>query len=244
MNVLRFAALALLACGPGSILPAQQPKFTLDKNTRSIAITATEHVKNMADIATVHIGFMAYGADKDAAYASGSRLSNAIVDALRKAGVANDAIESENQTVQPAQPYELQNLSPTEKVQRAFHVQQSWTARVKADDAARVLDVATRAGANSSGQIDWSLRDPNAAESAAAAKALARARAQAAAMAEALGVRLGVLLFANNQVEAEVPLGAPARLAKAEATAITPPLAINPREIETAATVNAVFAIE
>ena len=245
MNAFRFASTALLACGLALTVQAQQPKFTLDKNTRSIAITATEHVKNMADIATVHVGFLAYGPDKDAAYANGSRVSNAIMDALRKAGVANDAIQSENQTVQQAQPYELQNLSPTERVQRAFRVQQSWTVRVKADDGAHVLDVATKAGANESGQIEWSLRDPNVAEAAAAAKAIGRARTQANAMAQELGVKLGVLLFANNEVEGQPVRPLPrVMMSKAAAADAVAPLAINPREIETSATVSAVFAIE
>ena len=241
MNAFRFAAPLFVLSLAAS---AQQPKFTLDKNTRSIAITATEKVKNMADIATVHIGFIAYGPDKDAAYANGSRVSNAIIDALRKSGIPNDAIQSENQTVVPAQPYELQNLSPTEKVQRAFHVQQSWTVRVKADDGARVLDLATKAGANQSGQIDWSLRDPNAAE-AAAAKAIGRARTQATAMAQELGVKLGVLVYASNQVEGEPVRPLPrVMMGKAMDANAVAPLVINPREIETNATVYAVFAIE
>ena len=244
MNLFRFATTSVfvLSLAAGH---AQQPKFTIDRNTRSVAITATEKVKNMADIATVHVGFLAYGPDKDTAYANGSRVSNAIMDALRKANVAKDDIQSENQSVVQAQPYELQNLSPTERVQRAFRVQQSWTMRVKADDGARVLDIATKAGANESGQIDWSLRDPNAAESAAAAKALGRARTQAAAMSQELGVKLGVLLFASNQVEAQPVRPLPMMMSKAmSANAQVAPLAINPREIETSATVYAVFAID
>lgn len=245
MNALRLVLSAALIALPLPAL-AQQPQITLDKNTRSIAITATEKVTNMADIATVHIGFIAYGPDKDTAYANGSRVSNGIMDALRKAGVPKENIQSENQIIQQAQPYELQNLSPTEKVQRAFHVQQSWTVRVKADDGARVLDLATQAGANQSGQIDWSLSDPNAAQSAAAAKALGRAKAQAAAMANELGVKLGVLVFASNQVESEPvrPLPMQMKSYAALAPPPPPPLAINPREIETSATVYAVFAID
>ena len=242
MNAFRFAVAAPLLATATLAASAQQPKLALDRNTRSIAITATEKVKNMADVATVHVGFVTYGPDKDAAYANGARVSNSIMDALRKAGVAHDDIQSENQTVQPLQPFELQTLSPTEKVQRAFRVQQTWTVRVKADDGARVLDVATRAGANDSGQIEWSLNDPKAAETAAAARALGRARTQATAMAQELGVKLGVLIYASNEVEGQPVRPMPMRVMAAAQK--VQPLAINPREVETTATVYAVFAIE
>ena len=114
-----------------------------------------------------------------------------------------------------------------------------------AADAAKVLDTAVKAGANQSGQIDWSLADPNVAQSEAAAKALQRARTQAMAMANGLGVKLGALLYASNQVEAE-PVR-PLMRAAAPMLAMTEkvqPLAINARHIETSATVYAVFAIE
>ena len=139
----------------------------------------------MADIATVHIGFIAYGPDSDCAYANGSRISNAIVKALDRCRHSSAAIESENQAVAPVQPYQVEKLTAAEKAQRQFQVTQSWTVRTNANDAAKVLDLAVKAGANQSGQIDWSFKDENAPEAQAAAKALQRARAQAEQMARA-----------------------------------------------------------
>ncbi|MDE1160821.1 MAG: SIMPL domain-containing protein [Acidobacteriaceae bacterium] len=243
------ATLATIALSVAVALPlaAQQPEFKLDRTTRSIAINSTAKVMQMADVATVHIGFIAYGPDKDAAYASASRTSNAIIDALKKAGVASADIESANQQVAETQPYQLEKLSPTEKLARAWQVTQSWTVRAKADDGARVLDLATKAGANEGGSIDWSLRDPNAAQAAAATKALQQAHSQAEAMATGLNVKLGVLLYANNSVDAEPvrPMPKVMNLAMASRSfaAAPAPLAINPRQIETSATVYAVFEI-
>jgi uncharacterized protein YggE len=221
--------------------------FSPDKNTRSIAITATESVTHEADVASLHIGYQLYGSDKDAAYAAGSAASNAILDALHRASVPNDAIESQSQSLAATQPYQFDKLSPAERAARAFQIEQGWTVRCNAADAAKLLDLAVKAGANQSGQIDWSLRDPNAAQAEAAAKALQRARAQAAAMASGLNVKLGALLYASNEVQAEPvrPLMAPMRVeALAKAPPPPPPLAISARQIETSATVYAVFAIE
>lgn len=214
------------------------------KGIRSIAITATDRVTHQADVATVNIGYELYGSDQPATYAAASKTSNAIIDALRSAGVPADTIESQQQSVAPMEPYQLNQLPANERASHAFVAQQSWTVRTSAEAAARVLDIAVKAGANKSGQIDWSLSDPNAANAEAAAHALQRAKQQAQAMATGLGVHLGALLYASNEVQTS-PIRPVPMMAVAGAMGKTaPPLAINNRQIETSATVYAVFAIE
>jgi hypothetical protein len=217
----------------------------VNKENRTIAITATDKAIVMADTATVHVGFIAYGPDKDSAYAAGSSLSNAIVKALTGSGVPSDTIESENQNVAPVQEYQVNQLTPTEKAQRKFQVTQSWTVRTSADNAAKVLDVAVKAGANQSGQIDWSLKDENAPQTEAASKALQLARTVAGQMAAGMNVKLGALIYASNLAQDE-PVRPMMRMnAMASVQAAPPaPLAINPRRIEKSATVYAIFAIE
>lgn len=235
-----FTAIAL--CVATVAVSAQT--IQVSKENRTISVTATDKVTAMADTATVHIGFIVYGPNSDAAYANGSRTSNGIVKALTAAGIPSASIESENQAVAPVQNYEVEKLTDAEKAQRKFQVTQSWTVRTNADDAAKVLDIAVKAGANQSGQIDWSFKDENAPEAEAAAKALQRARTQAAQMAQSLNARLGALLYASNEVQAS-PIR-PMMRAMAAPTAMekVAPLAINPRQIEKIATVHAVFAIE
>jgi uncharacterized protein YggE len=246
MKILRLSALifaAVLATAPSQSQTVSQT-IQVNKDNRTIAITATDKVIVMADTATVHIGFIAYGPDSDAAYATGSRISNAIVKALTAAGVPSDAIESENQNVSPVQEYQIEKLTPAEKAQRRFQVVQSWTVRTPADDAAKILDIAVKAGANQSGQIDWSLKDENAPQAEAAGKALQRARTVASEMAKGLTVKLGALLYANNETQAEPPRPLMRAMAAAPMDNKVAPLAINPRRIEKSATVYAVFAIE
>jgi len=214
------------------------------RGIRSIAITATDRVTHQADVATVNIGYELYGPDQPSAYAAASKASNAIIDALRSAGVPVDTIESQQQSVAPVESYQLNQFPANERASHAFVAQQSWTVRTSAEAAARVLDIAVKAGANKSGNIDWSLKDPNAASAEAAGKALQRARAQAEAMASGLNVKLGQLLYASNEVQAE-PIRPVPMMAMAKAEPAAPrPLAINARQIETTATVYAVFAIE
>jgi uncharacterized protein YggE len=240
MKMVPFLAVAALLTSVASAQTIQ-----VNKDNRTIAITATDSVIVMADIATVHVGFIAFGPDKDSAYAAGSNLSNAIVKSLTNAGVPSDTIESENQNVSPVQDYQVNQLTPTEKAQRKFQVTQSWTVRTSADNASKILDVAVKAGANQSGQIDWSLKDNNAPQTEAAAKALQHARTVAGQMASSLSVKLGTLLYASNETQAQPPVPLLAmRMGAASALTKVEPLAINPRRIEKSATVYAVFAIE
>jgi uncharacterized protein YggE len=242
MKILRLAAIAIAVT-----IPANAQTIQVNKDNRTIAITATDKVIALADTAAVHVGFIAYGPDSDAAYATGSRLSNAIIKSLTSAGIPSDAIESESQNVSPVQDYQVDKLTPAEKAQRKFQVTQSWTIRANASDAAKILDLAVKAGANQSGQIDWSLKDENAPQAEAAAKALQRARTVAGEMAKGMNVKLGALIYASNETQAEPvrPLMKAMMVSNGALAAPAPqPLAINPRQIEKSATVYAVFAIE
>jgi len=244
MRIIRLAALTFATAAFATMAPAQT--IQVNKDNRTIAITATDSVIAMADTASVHIGFIAYGPDKDSAYTAGSAVSNAIIKSLTGAGVPSDAIESENQTVGPVQEYQVDKLTPAEKAQRKFQVTQSWTVRSNAGDAAKILDLAVKAGANQSGQIEWSLKDANSPQAEAAAKALQRARTVAGEMAKGLNAKLGALIYASNETQAEPPRPLMKMMVANAAMAAAPaqPLAINPRRIEKSATVYAVFAIE
>jgi uncharacterized protein YggE len=240
MKMLRITAIALCTAA----IAASAQTIQVSRENRTISVTATDKVTAMADMATVHLGFIVYGPSSDAAYANGSRTSNAIVKALTSAGIPAASIESENQAVAPVQNYQVDKLTDAEKAQRKFQVTQSWTVRTNANDAAKVLDLAVKAGANQSGQIDWSFKDENAPEAEAAAKALQRAQSQAEQMAKSLNAKLGALLYASNEVQASPIRPFMRAMAAAPAMDKVAPLAINPRQIEKTATVHAVFAIE
>ncbi len=242
-------SIGLLAAGValGSIAASQAQQIDVNKSNRTIAVTATDKATADAEVATVHIGFQVYAADSQAAYALGSKTSNAISAALKKAGLEDSAIQSEAQNIAPVQQYEMQNLPEAQKAQRQFQVTQSWSVKTSAKNAAAVLDTAVQAGANQSGQIDWDVADPDTLEAQAAESALKRAHAIADQMAKGLGATLGTLVYASNQVaERPMPmLGVISGLSyKAAAAAPPPPLALSPQKVTRSATVYAVFALE
>lgn len=227
---------------------ARAQQIQVNKDNRTLAITASDSASAMADIATVHIGFLAYGPDAKAAYATGSAISNRIAKSLTAAGVARSALESESQNITETPQFELEKLPPAEQAQKKFLLRQSWTVKTKAGDAARVLNTAINAGANQSGQIDWSVADEDGLEARAAGNALTRAHAVAAQMAQGLGIHLGSLIYASNQGPEDRPVrmrAMSAGIAGSSGPVAEPvPLAIGPSQVERSATVYAVFSIE
>jgi uncharacterized protein YggE len=224
---------------------AQQVQVS--KDNRSILVSAVGAASAEADAATVHIGYQIYGPDSETAYARGSKSSHEITAALTEAGIPKDAIESDTQSIAEAQPYELNHLTPAERADRVFHLQQSWTVKTSAKDAGRVLDIAVKAGANASGQIDWRMADTDALHAKAVEDAMARAKKNAESIATGMEVKLGVLIYASNDRPPRLDgIQQFAMLQGADGRAVEKriPLAVNPKKIDDTAVIYAVYAIE
>lgn len=241
LTLLKTAMMIAVAAGLIGVAEAQTIK--VDKNNRTIAVTASDKASTDADLAVVHIGFQVFGPDEHTTYANGSKASNAIIDALKKAGVPDKSIESENQNLAPNN-YHDPKESEMERAQKQFVLNQSWTVKTKADDAARVLHLAVEAGANQSGSIDWQYQDMNGLQAKAAASALTKAQAIAQQMAQGLNVKLAGLIYASNQAPESPVRPMPMMMMKSVQAQAVAPLAINARKVEESATVYAVFAIE
>jgi uncharacterized protein len=242
----RIAA-ALILSAVAIATHAQQ--IIVSKDNRTIAVTTSADANADADTVTVQVGFVAYGADQDSAYATGSKTSNAIAAALKTAGIPQDAIQSELQSISPVQQFTSQEWTPQERAERKFQVQQGWNVKTAAANGAKVLDVAVKAGANQSGHMTWSVADQDALQARAAKLALDRARQIAQQMASGLNATLGPLVYASNEAPTRGPqplMGAEAMMAKA---IIAPPnhvepLSVSAQKVTASATVYAVFSIQ
>jgi len=243
---------AILVMGTAFSSNAFSQQIQINKDNKTIAITTSDEAAALADTAVLTVGFHIFGKEQDGTYADASKTSNAIMAALTSAGVPKEAVESEDQSLNP-----LEQNNDADKTRYAqgvrFEFTQSWHVTVPADAVANVLHMAITSGANDSGGIQWQLRKDDALEAEAAAKALEHARQIASQMATGLGVKLGALVYASNQTP---PRGILAALGLGGATLNTEsaslgiakknlaPLAISPERITKSATVYAVFAIE
>ena len=123
-----------------------------------------------------------------------------------------------------------------------FKLVQQWTVKAPPERAAEILDVAITAGATSSGDIEWTVKDERALEAQALDRAAARAKENAAVLAKAMGVHLGSLIYVSNQLSVIRPIR-PMAAFKTEAAA-PQPLAIEPHKVSRSASVYAVYSIE
>jgi hypothetical protein len=240
-----IAGLFLLAA---VAIPNYAQQIVVSKDNRTIAVTTSADAEAQADTVTVQIGFVEYGADQDSAYAAGSKTSNAIAAALKAAGIPEDAIQSESQSITPVQQYTNQDWTPAEKAERKFQVQQSWSVKTAAGNGARVLDVAIKAGANQSGQMTWSVQDEDGLQAKAAKLALDRARQIAQQMASGLNASLGPLVYASNEAPSRGPqplmMRAAGAMAAAPVAQKVEPLSVSAHKVTASATVYAVFSIQ
>lgn len=229
--------IALLAgCAAAGAQQASQAQLTIAPTNRTLTVSATNQVTVDPDVAILHVGFQTQPSDAKAAYAAGAETSNAIIGALKQAGIAETSIHSE-----------WQRLDSVYGKPHKFMLAQQWTVKVKPERAAEILDVAVTAGATDSGQIDWTVEDEQALEDKALDGAAARARAQAAVLAKGMGVKLGALVYVSNQTSAPMypmPIMRAYSAQMAGAAASPPPLAIEPRKVTSSANVYAVYAIE
>ncbi len=234
-----FPALVLLST-------AVAQTIQVDKTNRTIAITTTASASAFADIAKINVGFEVFAPDAHTAYQNGVRISNAVMDALKKAGIPKEDIQSANQSLSRTEFPEDDKTSAAERARRQFTLSQSWTVTSSAKGAATVLRLAVQAGATESGNIDWDVSNHDALQAQAAANALIHARAIATQMAAGLGVHLGSLIYASNQapIQRLIALATSNASLSAQMNGALPPLAILPQKVEESATVYAVFSIE
>lgn len=228
-----LAIAGLLAGCMAAAAQQTQIQLQIEPSNRTLTVSAEDQVSVDADVAIVHVGFQTLPSDAKQAYADGAQTSNAIVNALKTAGILETAIHSEGQQLQSVynKPHK-------------FILDEQWTVKTTPARAAEILDVAVSAGANNSGDIDWTVANEQALADRALEGATERAGAQAAVLAKGMGVTLGKLIYVSNQISSPMfPVRPLARFAAPEEKA-GPPLAIEPRKVVRSANVYAVFAIE
>lgn len=220
------SVLALSAQQPG------QPELRIEPSNRTLTVSAEDEVSVEPEVAILHIGFETQLGDAQSAYADGSRASNAIIAALKQAGIHEQDIRSESQ-----------RLDRDYQKPHKFKLVQQWTVKAPPERAAEILDMAITAGATSSGDIEWTVKDERALEAQALDRAASRAKDNAAVLAKAMGVRLGSLIYVSNQLSVVRPIRAMAAFKTADGAA-QQPLAIEPNKVSRSANVYAVYSIE
>jgi uncharacterized protein YggE len=174
--------IGLTACGPSTITVQPQPP------QRTITVTGTGMVTLTPDIAYINIGVHSQDASASAALTDNNTKSQAVIDVIKAAGVAEKDIQTTNFSIYPQQQYDNNgNLTGI------LYVVEN-TVYVTVRDLSKLgslLDASVRAGANTINSISFDLADKTGALSQARSAAVAEARKQADELTGATGVSLG-----------------------------------------------------
>lgn len=175
-------ALMLSACGPTTINQAAP------ENLRTLNVNGLGQVYLTPDIAYINIGVNTQSASASESVATNKEQSNAVIEAIKNAGVDAKDIHTTNFSIWSNPQYdEFGQISGTNYV-----VDNTVNVTVRdLNSLGSLLDSAVNAGANSIYSIQFDVADKTAAVKEARASAVEDAKTQAQELAEAAGLSLG-----------------------------------------------------
>ena len=223
-------------------LVSASPAVADASSPSTLSVDGSGSVMVRPDVASVSVSVARSDAKSAVALSAANQRVGAIVAAIRaagvpKAGIQTDFIDVSRRTVRVG-PRQHQHRV------RRYTATESLSVTSTASIAGRVIDAATRAGADSINGPDFSFSDPSAGVVAATNAALADARRRGNAAAASLGYRVtGVeSVNLNPQSTAVSPVGA-GGVGRGSTPTPTPPTNVHPGAEEVDATVAIVYTI-
>ena len=201
MKPLHLFAAGFLILAASSV-SAQE--LVIRHENRSIEVTVTQKLQVDPDIANITFGAQTFGANHDEAYLENLRVAELIVKALLDSGIKRETIESHKLSLDVQGEADQKNLTLEQRKQRHYKAHQSWTVRVTAKDAQKVVDIAVHAGANQVEDVTWEVSDPDALDARTRRAALEKARIAAEEIANTYHGKLGELLYASNSSQSQL----------------------------------------
>lgn len=235
--------LALILLSWAFVASAQD--IQINRQNKTIAVTADESVTADAEVAILAIGYHNFGSTQEAAFHENIRAAGQIAKAMLDEKIPEANIETDKLSLGRAQIDEKWNDAM--KKERQFQAEQSWHVTVPVSQAQIVVDLCVNAGANEVEDVEWNVLEPVALQAKAGGAALAKARTIAEQMAKGLGTKLGELVYASNRAPvAKMWRGMTVNTSTAMLVSADrqPKLRLFPEKVKSDATVYAVFSIE
>ncbi|HEY0556930.1 MAG TPA: SIMPL domain-containing protein [Thermoanaerobaculia bacterium] len=190
-KTLRLSVIALALAAPlaAQARPAGEEK---DMEIPILTVAGSGTARVAPDEATVRLGVLGQAPTAREAQGQVNRSAQAVLDAIRKLGVAPERIQTTGLSLNPQYAQGRGDQPP-----RITGYQAANTVSVLLDDLAKVgpvIDAGLASGANNLDGVSFGLRDDAAAKAAALADAVQSARSKADALAKALRVRLVEIL--------------------------------------------------
>ncbi|MEW5420372.1 SIMPL domain-containing protein [Amorphus sp. 3PC139-8] len=203
MRLAPLAAVTLAAVLAVSAVPA------FARDTANLTVTGTGTAAGTPDMATVSVGTVTEAASAGDALSENSSQVQAVIDAVKGAGIEARDIQTSGFSVSPRYTNPGNDSNEAPKID-GYRVTNGVTVRVRQlDTLGGLLDTLVKAGANDVSGIQFAISNTDKLEDTARTAAVADAKHKAALYAEAAGVRLGRVLAiteGGNQEPRPMPM--------------------------------------
>ncbi|HUJ56808.1 MAG TPA: SIMPL domain-containing protein [Gaiellaceae bacterium] len=220
----------------GAVAAVVEPQLARPATTppadATITVIGTGSAKAVPDQASFDFGVQTQASTATEALARNGNQAQAIVAALRKAGIDESQIQTTDVSLWPQTTNDGNEIV-------GYQASNSVDATVPIGEAGAVVDAAVAAGANNVDGPNLSVADQSSVYAAALKKALANAQAKAQAIAAASGVTLGAVQTVTEGGGQANPLPYEDELAPAAAA---PSVKIEPGTQTSQATVTVTYA--
>jgi uncharacterized protein YggE len=236
MKPIRIAAVAALVLAAAALAGVGRPDEARGEQgttTRGITVNASGTVETTPEEAALELGVETHAANAKDALAQNAERLRRVIDALRKAGVAKDDLQTSNVSLWPQHTDDGTSVT-------GYQAQNTVSAELDVAEAGDAIDAAVAAGANVVGGPSLSVGDRDALYRKALRDAVEAARAKAEAIAEAAGVKVGRVSAVVESAGYQEP-GPMAYAMRAADSAVSTPIEPGKQAIE--ATVTVTFAL-
>lgn len=203
---------------------------------RSIVTRGVGQVSGTPDTVTVVIGVSTQAPTARAALDANNSKANALLDVLRRNGVAGNDVRTSQLSINP-------NYNDKSTTITGYQVDNTVRASLHGiDKAGALLDAAVGAVGDAVRiqQISFSIGDDSALRAKARAAAVSNAKAQASQLAQAAGVRLGGLRSVTELATGDAPVSYDIQAAAGAATGSVP---LQPGQLDITVAVDLVYDI-
>jgi uncharacterized protein len=237
----------LLLLSLAGVAGAQE--LPINRQNRTVDVTVTATVSAFANLAEVRFSCDTKSPTHEQAYEKNVEKAARVVKALLDAGIPKDDIVSADISLEEEDRTTDETKSGAKRVP-SFEAIQTWTVRVAAPDAQKVVDTVVEAGADTIGDVKWMLSDPDVTMAKARLAAIQKARANASDIANGLGAKLGEVIYVTNVSVSATLMERQELMSNVLGSGgkpVVPPtqkLQLFPERIEKQATVRVVFALD
>jgi uncharacterized protein YggE len=216
---------------------AENGSSSTAKPARTITVSSTATVKAKPDEAVVNLGVRSESPDSATAFAQNAKDMQAVLDALKAAGISDKDIQTTNvslnqRVVNAGRSNEKRVFVATNSVQVKIHDLSS---------VGSVIDDAVKAGADSVNDIRFDLSNPNTIRTDALSQAVTGARTKADALAGAAGAKVLRVVTIDEQGFVEPVYRA--SMAVANDAMVVPTPVVPPSSLQVSVTISVVWEI-